>query len=70
MADIVGKLDDWTYSWERVAGTGGRRYVPRDGFLGSIELIGWDDLLKDARSRNAAFFERAGLSGKSFFSTE
>jgi hypothetical protein len=70
VADIVGKLDDWTYSWERVAGTGGRRYVPRDGFLGSIELIGWDDLLKDARARNAAFFERAGLTGRSFFSVE
>lgn len=70
VADIVGKLDDWTYSWERVAGTGGRRYVPRDGFLGSIELVGWDDLLKDARARNAAFFERAGLSGRSFFSVD
>jgi hypothetical protein len=70
VADIVGRLDDWTFSWERVAGTGGRRYVPRDGFLGSIELIGWDDLLRDARARNAAFFERAGLSGRSFFSAE
>lgn len=70
VADIVGRLDEWTYSWERVAGTGGRRYVPRDGFLGSIELIGWDDLLRDAKARNSAFFERAGLSGRSFFSAE
>lgn len=70
VADIVGKLDDWTYSWERVAGSEGRRYIPRDGFLGSIELIGWDDLLADANSRNKAFFDRAGISGRSFFSHE
>ena len=70
VADIVGKLDEWTYSWERVAGTGGRRYIPRDGFSGSIELIGWDDLIKDANDRNKAFFDRAGISGRSFFSSD
>jgi hypothetical protein len=70
VADIVGKIDDWTYSWERVAGTGARRYIPRDGFSGSIELIGWDDLLQDANVRNRAFFDRAGISGRSFFSSE
>ncbi|QNQ08182.1 ATP-binding protein [Sphingomonas alpina] len=70
IADIVGKMDEWTYSWERIAGTGGRRYIPRDGFSGSIELIGWDDLLKDATDRNKAFFDRAGISGRSFFSPD
>jgi hypothetical protein len=70
VADIVGKLDEWTYSWERVAGTGARRYIPRNGFAGSIELIGWDDLLRDANARNRAFFDRAGISGRSFFSSE
>lgn len=70
IADIVGKLDEWTYSWQRTADGRGRVYQPRDGFRGSIELMGWDALLDDARGRNQAFFERAGISGKSYFSPE
>lgn len=68
IADIVGKLDDWTFSWQRTADGRGRVYQPRDGFKGSIELIGWDALLSDARARNQAFFDKSGISGKSFFS--
>jgi hypothetical protein len=68
VADIVGKLDEWTFSWQRTADGRGRVYIPRDGFNGSIELIGWDDLLLDAKARNDAFFDKAGISGKSFFS--
>lgn len=67
VADIVGKMDDWTYSWDRTADGRGRFYQPRSGFKGSIELIAWDTLLIDARERNQAFFDRAGISGKSFF---
>lgn len=67
VADVVGKMDDWTYSWDRTADGRGRFYQPRSGFKGSIELIGWDTLLGDARERNQAFFDRAGISGKSFF---
>ncbi len=70
VADIVGKLDDWTYSWQRTADGRGRVYQPRDGFRGSIELVGWDALLGDARDRNQAFFDRAGISGKSYFSAD
>jgi hypothetical protein len=70
VADIVGKLDDWTYSWQRTADGRGRVYQPRDGFRGSIELMGWDALLADARGRNQAFFDRAGISGKSYFSPD
>jgi hypothetical protein len=70
VADIVGKLDEWTYSWQRTADGRGRVYQPRDGFRGSVELIGWDALLEDARGRNQAFFDRAGISGKSYFSPE
>lgn len=70
IADIVGKLDDWTYSWRRTVDGRGRIYRPEDGFAGSIELMGWDDLLKDARGRNQAFFDRAGITGKSFFSPD
>lgn len=60
-------MDDWTYSWDRTADGRGRFYQPRSGFKGSIELIAWDTLLSDARERNQAFFDRAGISGKSFF---
>jgi len=67
VADIVGKMDEWTYSWDRTADGRGRFYQPRSGFKGSIELIAWDTLLSDARERNQAFFDRAGISGKSFF---
>ncbi len=70
VADIVGKLDDWTYTWQRTAYGRGRLYQPRNGFQGSIELIGWDALLGDARARNQAFFDRAGISGKSYFSVD
>ncbi len=69
VADIVGKLDDWTYSWQPTADGRGRIYRPSSGFNGAIELIGWDALLEDARARNQAFFDKAGISGKSFFST-
>lgn len=70
VADIVGKLDDWTYTWQRTADGRGRVYQPRDGFRGSIELVGWDAMLADARGRNQAFFDRAGISGKSYFSPD
>lgn len=68
IADIIGQMDTWTYTWDRTADGRGRMYIPRHGFKGSIELIGWDCLVKDARDRNRAFFDRAGISGKSFFS--
>jgi hypothetical protein len=70
IADIVGRLDDWTFTWQRTADGRGRVYRPNGGFQGSIELIGWDALIEDARARNRAFFERAGISGKSFFSID
>lgn len=70
VADIVGKMDTWTFSWQRTADGRGRIYRPNDGFLGTIELVGWDQLIEDARARNQAFFDKAGISGQSFFSTE
>lgn len=70
VADIVGKLDEWTYTWQHAADGRGRLYQPQSGFRGSIELIGWDALLGDARARNQAFFDRAGISGKSYFSPD
>ncbi|MGA0530760.1 ATP-binding protein [Hansschlegelia sp. KR7-227] len=70
IADIIGKMADWTFTWQRTADGRGRVLRPSDGFRGSIELIGWDDLLKDARERNQAFFDKAGITGKSFFSAD
>lgn len=68
IADIVGKLDEWTYTWRRTADGRGRIYRPDSGFSGSIELVGWDALLEDAKARNQAFFDKAGITGRSFFS--
>jgi hypothetical protein len=70
VADIIGKIKDWTYTWQKTVDGRGRIYRPSEGFAGSIELIGWDALLADARARNQAFFDRVGISGKSFFSAE
>nr|WP_170335326.1 ATP-binding protein [Ruegeria arenilitoris] len=70
VADIVGNMDTWTYSWQRTADGRGRIYRPNSGFHGSIELMGWDQLIGDARTRNQAFFDKAGISSKSFFSTD
>ncbi|WP_254435635.1 ATP-binding protein [Ruegeria arenilitoris] len=67
VADNVGKMDDWTYHWQRTADGRGRVLRPDDGFRGSIELVTWDALIDDARARNQAFFDKAGISGKSFF---
>ena len=68
VADMVGKIDNWTFSWQRTADGRGRIYRPNSGFHFSIELLGWDQLIEDARTRNQAFFDRAGISGKSFSS--
>lgn len=70
VADIIGRLDEWTFTWQRTADGRGRVYRPNGGFQGSIELMGWDALVEDARARNKSFFERAGISGKSFFSID
>ena len=70
IADCVGRLDEWTDSWARTADGRGRIYQPQAGFRGSIELIEWDSLIKDARDRNKAFFDSAGIPGTSMFSPE
>lgn len=70
VADIIGSIDAWTYTWQKTADGRGRIYLPNGGFQGSIELMGWDALIEDARARNKAFFDRVGISGKSFFSID
>lgn len=68
VADCVGQMDEWTFTWGRTADGRGRIYQPNSGFRGSIELIGWDALLDDAKARNKAFFDKAGIGEKNFFS--
>src|SRR5208337_397384 len=57
------RLNDWTFTWQRTADGRGRIYRPSEGFRGSIELIGRDDLLRDAGDRNQAFFDGSSLKG-------
>jgi hypothetical protein len=68
VADPVGKMHEWTFSWGKTADERGRIYQPSNGFRGTIELIGWDALLEDARVRNRAFFDRAGIVARNVFS--
>ena len=67
VADIVGKMDTWTRLWPRTPDGRGRFLQPQSGFRGTIEVIGWDSLIDDARERNAAFFDSAGMSHASVF---
>jgi len=70
IADIVGKIDDWTYNWDRTADGRGRMNSSKHGYVGTIEVMGWDALIADAKARNKSFFDRIGISGKSFFSLD
>ena len=70
VADIVGKMADWTDLWGRTPDGRGRIITPGGGFQGVVEVIGWDSLMGDAKQRNQAFFDKAGITGESFFSPE
>ncbi|UWR91072.1 ATP-binding protein [Phaeobacter inhibens] len=70
IADNVGKMQDWTFHWQRTADGRGRILRPDHGFRGSIELVPWDALIDDARARNQAFFDKAGISGESIFTSK
>lgn len=59
VADIVGNLDVHTSAWKTTADGRGRWTELSGRFRGSIEIIEWADLVKDARARNAAFIELA-----------
>jgi len=61
IADIVGDLETNTNSWATTA-NGRGKFQPLSGkFKGVIEIIEWRDLLSDARLRNLAFLDAAGL---------
>ena len=62
VADLVGALDVHTSSW-RTTSNGRGRWIDLSGkYRGSIEIIEWKDLISDARTRNQAFIQAAGVS--------
>jgi hypothetical protein len=67
VADRVGKMNEWTFTWEDTPDGRGKFYEPKNGFKGRVEVVGWDDLVGDARERNSIFFERVGLKPTNFF---
>lgn len=61
VADIVGKLEIHTNGWRTTANGRGRIQELGGKFRGMVEVIEWKDLLADARLRNHAFLNAAGL---------
>ncbi|MEW4467395.1 ATP-binding protein [Parasphingorhabdus sp. JC815] len=61
IADIVGKLEIHTNGWRTTSDGRGRIQDLNGRFRGVIEIIEWADLIKDARLRNLAFIDAAGL---------
>lgn len=61
VADIVGKLEIHTNGWRTTANGRGRIQELGGKFRGMVEVIEWKDLLSDARLRNHAFLNAAGL---------
>lgn len=61
IADIVGKLEIHTNGWRTTANGRGRLQELGGKFRGIVEVIEWKDLLADARLRNHAFLNAAGL---------
>jgi hypothetical protein len=61
IADIVGNLDIHTSTWRTTANGRGRWIELSGKFRGTIEIIEWKDLIKDARARNHAFIHVAGV---------
>lgn len=61
IADIVGKLEIHTNGWRTTANGRGRLQELGGKFRGIVEVIEWKDLLADARLRNHAFLDAAGL---------
>jgi hypothetical protein len=59
VADITGSLDTYTSYWKTTADGRGRWAELSGKYRGTIEIIEWRDLIKDARARNRAFIELA-----------
>lgn len=61
IADIVGELKKQVSAWRRTADGRGRVLDLGGDYRGFVEVIEWQDLLTDARSRNYSFVAAAGL---------
>jgi hypothetical protein len=61
VADIEGKLRTHTRGWETTANGRGKWMTLKGDYRGSIEIIEWKDLIKDARLRNHAFIHAARI---------
>ena len=59
VADIVGALHTHTRAWETTANGRGKWQTLKGDYRGSIEVIEWKDLIKDARLRSKAFIDAA-----------
>lgn len=62
IADIVGNLEVQTSAWKTTSNGRGRWQELSGRYRGSIEIIEWKDLVHDARLRNRAFIEAAGVN--------
>ncbi|WP_172792740.1 ATP-binding protein [Liberibacter crescens] len=63
IADIIGDLLEEVDTLWMTTLNGRGRYTPLSGIAkGSIEIIGWDDLLQDAEERNKIFFEHLNIA--------
>lgn len=61
IADIVGNLEVHTSSWRTTSNGRGRIYDLSGKHRGMIEIIEWKDLISDAKLRNHAFIDAAGV---------
>ena len=62
VADIVGDLEEDTRNWNHSpSGRGRFKYLQGDD-KGTIEVIEWKELVRDAKVRNQNFLEAARLS--------
>jgi hypothetical protein len=61
VADIEGDLKTQVRGWRKTPNGRGRWTDLSGDYRGTIEVIEWKDLVLDARARNRAFIEAAGL---------
>ncbi len=62
VADIVGDLKADTLSWPSSPSGRGKFQFLQNEFRGTLEVIEWKELVRDAQVRNKNFLEAASLS--------
>lgn len=61
IADIVGNLEVHTSGWRTTSNGRGRMIELGGRHRGMIEIVEWKDLITDAKLRNHAFIDAAGV---------